>query len=166
MPDHAGIPLTIRYTGPWLKLFSIGPGVFGLLVSALLLQLWFNPQPNMDRGFFWWAWILPFIFLAYTASDLAAKRRFRLTIDSDWVKHRGVFRESTWPRAELTSLGWQPATRGTSGSLRFYDTSYEIVIRIDPALLSELQLAEISRVMDMPIEGPPARSPDERYRSR
>ena len=157
MPDQTGMLLIIRYTGSWLKFFSIGPGIFGLVVTGLLLQLWFNPQPNMNRGFFLWAWILPFLFLAFTAFDLAAKVRFRLAIDPDSVKFRGIFRESTWPRAEITRIGWQPAASHTSGSLRFYDTNHDIVIRIDPTLVSEFQLAEISRVMDMSIEGPPAR---------
>ncbi len=151
------MPLTIRYTGSWLKFFSIGPGIFGLLITALLVQLWFNPQPNMNRAFFFWAWILPFIFLVFTASDLAAKGRFRLTIDADSVKYRGIFRESTWPRARIASLGWTPAARHTSGSVQFYDTNYTILLTIDPTLLSTDQIAEISRVMDMPIEGPTAR---------
>ena len=157
MPDQTGMPLIIRYTGSWLKFFSIGPGIFGLLVTALLVQLWFNPQPNMNRAFFLWAWILPFLFLVFTASDLAAKVRFRLTLDGDSVRCRGIFRESTLARAGIARLGWAPATRHTLGSLRFYDTNHTIVIRIDPTLVSAVQLAEISRVMDMPIEGPPAR---------
>jgi hypothetical protein len=156
MPEQTGMPLIIRYTGSWLKFFSIGPGILGLLGVALLLQLRFNSQPQMDRAFFW-TLILPFFFLVFTASDLAAKGRFRLTIDGESVKHRGVFRELTCPRAEITRLEWQPRARYTPGSLRFYDTNYEIVIRIDPNLLSEVQLGEISRAMDMPIEGPPAR---------
>jgi hypothetical protein len=157
MPDQTGMPLIIRYTGSWLRFFSIGPGIFGLLITALLVQLWLNPQPNMNRAFFYWAWILPFLFLAFTTSDLAAKVRFRLTLDGDSVKYRGIIRESTWERANITRLGWQPAGRYTRGSLRFYDTNHTIVIRIDPTLLSAVQLAEISRVMDIPIEGPPTR---------
>jgi hypothetical protein len=157
MPDQTGMPLIIRYTGSWLKFFSIGPGLLGLLVTALLVQLWFNPQPNMNRAFFSWAWILPFLFLVFTASDLAAKVRFRLTLDGDSLRCRGIFRESTLARTEIARLGWQPAARYTPGSLRFYDANGEIVMRIDPTLLSEVQLAEISRVMDMPIEGPAGR---------
>jgi hypothetical protein len=157
MPDQTGMPLIIRYNGSWLRFFSIGPGIFGLLITALLVQLWFNPQPNMNRAFFAWAWILPFLFLVFTASDLAAKVRFRLTLDGDSVRCRGIFRESTLARAEVARIGWQPAARYTPGSLQFYDTNYTIVISIDPTLLSTLQLAEISRVMDMPIEGPPGR---------
>ena len=157
MPDQTGMPLIIRYTGSWLKFFSIGPGIFGLLVTALLVQLWFNPQPNMSRAFFLWAWILPFLFLAFTASDLAAKVRFRLAIDGDSIRCRGIFRESTWARVEIARIGWQPSARYTPGSLRFYDTNDMIVIRIDPTLLSAVQLAEISSAMDIPIEGPPAR---------
>jgi hypothetical protein len=157
MPDQTGMPLIIRYTGSWLRFFSIGPGIFGLLITVLLVQLWFNPQPNMNRAFFTWAWVLPFLFLVFTASDLAVKGRFRLTIDGDSVKHRGVFREATWLRVEIARIAWQPAARYTPGSLQFYDTDYTIVISIDPNLLSTVQLAEISRVMDMPIEGPPAR---------
>jgi hypothetical protein len=150
------MPLTIRYTGSWLKFFSIGPGIFGLLISALLLELWFDPQPLMNRGFFWWAWILPFLFLVFTASDLAAKGRFRLTIDGGSVKYRGTFRESTWPRAGIATLGWRPVARYTPGSLQFYDPDYKILMRIDSALLSTAQLTEISWFMNMPIEGPPA----------
>jgi len=150
------MPLTIRYHGSWLRFFSIGPGIFGLLIAALLVQLWFNPQPNMNRAFFAWAWILPFLFLVFTASDLAAKFRFRLTLDGDSVRCRGIFRESTLARAEVARLGWAPATRHTLGSLRFYDANDRILLRIDPRLLSEAQLTEISGFMDVPIEGPPA----------
>jgi hypothetical protein len=155
VPDQPGLPLTIRYTGSWLKLFSIGPGIFGLLISALLVQLWFDPQQPMNRGFFWWAWILPFFFLAFTASDLAAKGRFRLTIDGQTVTYRGIFRESTWARAWIARLSWAPAARHTPGSLRFYDANDEMLMSIDPKLLSEAQLTEISSFMNMPIEGPP-----------
>jgi hypothetical protein len=140
-----------------LRFFSIGPGVFGLLITALLVQLWFNPQPNMNRAFFAWAWILPFLFLVFTASDLAAKRRFRLTIDGDSIRCRGIFRESTLSRAAIARLGWAPAARYTPGSLRFYDPNDKILISIDPTLLSTAQITEISRFMDVPIEGPPAR---------
>ena len=157
MPDQTGTPLIIRYNGSWLRFFSIGPGIFGLLITALLVQLWLNPQPNMNRAFFAWAWILPFLFLVFTASDLAAKVRFRLAFDGQTVRYRGIFRESSWAQAEIARIGWQPAARYTPGSLQFYDTNYTIVISIDPNLLSTVQLAEISRVMDMPIEGPPAR---------
>src|SRR5258708_4852896 len=118
MPDQPGMPLTIRYTGSWLRFFSIGPGIFGLLIAALLVQLWFNPQPNMNRAFFAWAWILPFLFLVFTASDLAAKVRFRLTLDGQTVKRRGIFRESSLARAAITRLSWAPAARYTPGSLR------------------------------------------------
>jgi hypothetical protein len=157
VPDQPGMPLTIRYTGSWLKFFSIGPGIFGLLISALLVQLWFNPQPHMNRAFFFWAWILPFVFLLFTASDLASKARFRLTIDADSIRYRGIFGESTLPRAGIATLGWRPAARYTSGSLQFYDTNYTILVSINPTLMSTAQITEISRVMDMPIEGPPAR---------
>jgi hypothetical protein len=150
------MPLTIRYTGSWLRFFSIGPGIFGLLITALLVQLWFDPQPHVNRAFFSWAWILPFFFLVFTASDLAAKGRFRLTIDGGSVKYRGIFRESTLPRAGIATLGWRPAARYTRGSLQFYDPDYKILMRIDSALLSTAQLTEISWFMDMPIEGPPA----------
>ncbi len=150
------MPLTIRYHGSWFRFFSIGPGIFGLLITALLVQLWFNPQPNMNRAFFAWAWILPFLFLAFTASDLAAKVRFRLTLDGDSVRCRGIFRESTLARAGIVRLGWAPATRHTLGSLRFFDADDRILMRIDPKLLSTAQLTEISGFLDVPIEGPPA----------
>jgi hypothetical protein len=156
VPDPPGMPLTIRYTGSWLRFFSIGPGLFGLLITALLVQLWFNPQPNMNRAFFSWAWILPFLFLVFTASDLAAKVRFRLTLDGDSVRCRGIFRESTLPQAEIARVSWAPAARYTPGSLRFYDANDEILLRIDPKLLSTAQITEISGFMDVPIEGPPA----------
>jgi hypothetical protein len=157
MPDQTGMPLIIRYDGSWLRFFSIGPGIFGLLITALLVQLWFNPQPNMNRAFFSWAWILPSLFLLFTASDLAAKVRFRLAFDGQTVKYRGIFRESSLAQAEIARLSWAPAARYTPGSLRFYDANDAIVMSIDPTLLSTIQLAEISRVMDIPIEGPPAR---------
>jgi hypothetical protein len=156
VPDQPGMPLTIRYTGSWLKFFSIGPGILGLLISALLVQLWFDSQLKMNRGFFWWAWILPFFFLVFTASDLAAKGRFRLTIDGDSVKYQGIFGESTLPRVGIAMLGWRPTARYTPGSLQFYDPDYKILMRIDSALLSTAQLTEISWFMNMPIEGPPA----------
>jgi hypothetical protein len=150
------MPLTIRYTGSWLKFFSIGPGIFGLLISVLLVELWFDPQPLMNRGFFSWAWILPFLFLVFTASDLAAKGRFRLTIDGDSVRYRGIFRETTLPRAGIAMLGWRPAARHTPGSLQFYDPDHKRLMSIDSALLTTAQLTEISWFMNMPIEGPPA----------
>jgi hypothetical protein len=151
------MPLTIRYTGSWLRFFSIGPGIFGLLITALLVQLWLNPEPNMNRAFFAWAWIVPFLFLMFTASDLAAKVRFRLTLDGDSVRCQGIFRESRFAQAGIARLGWTPATRHTLGSLRFYDANDEILMSIDPKLLSTAQLAEISGFMDVPIEGPTAR---------
>jgi hypothetical protein len=157
VPDQPGMPLTIRYTGSWLRFFSIGPGILGLLISALLVQLWFDPQQLMNRGFFWWASILPFLFLVFTALDLAAKGRFQLTIDGDSISYRGTFRESTLPRARIARLAWTPAARYTPGSLRFYDANDEIVLRIDSALLSTAQLTEISWFMNIEIEGPPAR---------
>jgi hypothetical protein len=157
VPDQPGMPLTIRYTGPWLRFFSIGPGIIGLLITALLVHLWINPQPGMNRAFFAWAWILPFVFLMFTASDLATKVRFRLTLDGDSVRCQRIFRESTLARAGIARLGWAPATRHTLGSLRFYDANDEILMSIDPKLLSASQLAEISGFLDVPIEGPPAR---------
>jgi hypothetical protein len=157
MPDQTGMPLIIRYNGSWLRFFSIGPGIFGLLITALLVQLWFNPQPNMNRAFFAWAWILPLLFLAFTASDLGAKVRFRLTLDGDSVRCRGIFHESTLAQAAITRLSWAPAARYTPGSLRFYDANDEILMSIDPKLLNTAQITEISRFVDVPIEGPPAR---------
>jgi hypothetical protein len=157
VPDQPGTSLVIRYTGSWLKFFSIGPGIVGLLITAVLVQLWFSPQPNMDRSFFSWAWILPALFLGFTASDLAAKIRFRLTLDGDSVRFRGIFRESTLARAPIARLGWAPATRHTLGSLRFYNADDEIILSVDPSLLSTAQLTEISEFMDVPIEGPATR---------
>jgi hypothetical protein len=151
------MPLTIRYGGSWLRFFSIGPGIIGLLITALLVQLWINPQPSMNRAFFAWAWILPFLFLMFTASDLAAKVRFKLTLDGDSVRCQGIFRESTFARAEIARLGWTPATRHTLGSLRFYDVNDDILMSISPKLLSTAQLTEISGFLDVPIEGPPVR---------
>jgi hypothetical protein len=95
------------------------------------------------------------VFVFSTARLLITILRFRLQIDAHSVTYRGMFRESSYPRAQIGVLRWDPG--GGSGRnqqpsyLLFKDNEGDGVFSILGSLLSSAQLQEISQAMHRPI---------------
>jgi hypothetical protein len=114
--------------------FAIGPAI----VNALL-------------------WLIPAYLFALAARTLITIFRFRLEIDPDAVSYRGMFRESTYPRAKMGVLRWTPGlTTRTPPYVAFKDLRGDVLFSVLGSLLSAAQLQEISSAMHRSIEDLPA----------
>jgi|GEM_PF-5539754 len=117
-----------------------------------MLQISTHLAPEANRAVVAGMWIFPIAFLVSAVFDLLSTHRFRMQIDPDVISYRGAFGRWSHPRSQVTRLATSPWARGSPGSLLFCNSEMRTLFSVDRSLLNTDQEAEISRVLDIPIE--------------
>jgi hypothetical protein len=158
--------LTVRYSGSWFRPDVALYALFGCVLAA---ALWYTAQPFLRSPHIAAssAIIIPGLlvvlvgYFVFSAVQLLITiRRFQLRFDQHEVSYRRMFRESTYPRAQIAVLRWDPGNvgRGTNpGYLLFKNPEGDTQFRILGSLLSREQLKDISQALAKPILDLPER---------
>jgi len=150
------MPLTVRYTGSWLRFDIMGSIALGCVLSYAMVRVTENPTPGVWGPLLIGLWAFAVIWFVFAGEASIAVRRFRLHIGPDLISCRGAFGEKSYPREQVVRLATSPRTRASPGSLLFCNSAMRILLSVDLSLLSADQEAEISRFLNAPIERPGA----------